>query len=198
MWWLLAACVSWLIFSTAVLSTFAPLQNPTGVEYVFVAPPAATLVPAWLLGIVVLVTAFVAVRAWARIQSPQQLAEAHSGRWLAPIAAVGVVALGILPAVPGVGEHGAVVGYFLYDLRWWWAMVLAALALWRADRLVGAPLGRTIRGIAGWSPAARLLLLDTLLFISVITWAVKTTPNGFDNTLTGDEPKYMRYCERCS
>src|SRR5712675_1686314 len=122
----------------------------------------------WLVG------AFVAVRARARAQSLQHLAEATSGRWLAPLAAIGVVALGILPAVPGVGERASVVGYFLYDLRWWWAIVLAALALARADRLVGAPLGGIARGIAGWSPAARLLLLDSTLFIAVVGWAVST------------------------
>ena len=193
--WLVAACGSCLLFSAAVFGTFLPLQTPEGVESLFVWPPAATLLAAWLASVVGLVTALFAVQALARARSPQHLAEARSGRWLAPIAAVGVVALGILPAVPGVGEHGAVAGYFLYDLRWWWAIVLAALALWRADRLVGAPFGRVVRGIASWSPAARLLLLDALLFVGAITWAVKTTPNGFDNGLTADEPKYVRYCE---
>jgi hypothetical protein len=195
MWWLLAACVSCLFFSAGVLGTFVPFQNPNGIEYVFVAPPAATVLPAWLLCTVVLVAAFFAVQVWTRARSPQHLADAQSGRWLAPIAAIGVIAFGILPAVPGVGEHGSVVGYILYDLRWWWAIVLTALALWRADRLVGAPFGRLARGFAGWSPAARLLALDTLLFVGVITWAVKTTPNAFDNRLVGDEPKYVRYCE---
>src|SRR5712671_6108588 len=165
MWWLLAACVSCLFFCTGVLGTFVPLQNPNGVEYVFAAPPAATAGAAWLLCLVVLAAGFVAVRARARAQSLQHLAEAPSGRWLAPLAAIGVVVLGILPAVPGIGERASVVGYFLYDLRWWWAIVLVALTLARADRLVGAPLGRGARGIAGWPPAARLLLLDSTLFI---------------------------------
>jgi hypothetical protein len=195
MWWLLGVCISCLFFCTGVLGTFVPLQNPNGVEYLFVAPTAATLWPAWLLCVVVLVTAFFAVRARARAGSPQQLAEANSGRWLAPLAAVGVVALGILPAVPGVGEHGSVVGYFLYDLRWWWVIVLAALALARADGLLGAPFRGVARWVAGWSSAARLLLLDTLLFVGVVTWAVKTTPHGLENFLAGDEPKYLRYCE---
>src|SRR5206468_9237657 len=82
MWWLLAACVSCLFFCAGVLGTFVPLQNPNGVEYVFVAPPAAAVWPAWLLCTVVLVTAFFAVRASARAQSLPHLAEASSGRWL--------------------------------------------------------------------------------------------------------------------
>jgi hypothetical protein len=195
MWWLLGVCVSCLFFCTGVLGTFVPLQNPNGVEYVFVAPRAATLWPAWLMCTAALVGAFFAVRARARTRSLQDLAEASSGRWLAPLAAIGVVALGIVPVVPGVGEHGSVVGYFLYDLRWWWAIVLTALALARADRLVGAPFGRAARGIAGWSSEARLLLLDILLFVGVVTWAVKTTPHGLETGLAGDEPKYVRYCE---
>jgi hypothetical protein len=178
-----------------VLSTFVPLQNPSGVEYVFAAPPAAALLIAWLLCMFILVAAYVAVRALALARSPQHLAEARAGRWLAPVAALGLVFFGILPAVPGVGDRGAVVGYLVYDLRWWWAIVLVVLAVACADRLVGAPFGRLARGISDWSPAARLLLLDTLLFVGVVTWAVKTTPNGFDHFLNGDEPKYVRYDE---
>jgi hypothetical protein len=195
MWWLLAACVSCLFFCAGVLGTFVPLQNPTGVEYVFAAPPAAAVLPAWLLCAVVLGAAFLAVRARARARSLQDFTEANAGRWLAPIAAIGVVALGILPAVPGVGEHGSVVGYFLYDLRWWWAVVLAALALARADRLIGAPFGGVARRIAGWAPASRLLLLDSMLFVTVVAWAASTSAIRFSTELTGDEPKYVRYCE---
>jgi hypothetical protein len=195
MWWLLAACVSCLFFSAAVLGTFVPLQNPGGVEFAFAAPPASTLSMAWLLCTGGLVTMFFAVRAFARARSLQHFDEADSGRWLAPFAALGMVLFGILPAVPGVGERGAVVGFFLYDLRWWWAILLAALALWRADRLVGAPFARMARGISSWSPAARLLLLDTLLFVGVVSWAVKTTPNWPADVPIGDEPKYVRYGE---
>ncbi len=195
MWWLLAGCVSCLFFSAAVLGTFVPLQNPRGVEYVFAAPPAATVLLGWLLSTFILVTGFFAVRVFARAQSAQHLARAHSGRWLAPVAGLGIVFLGILPAVPGVGDRGAVVSYFLYDLRWWWAILLPALALWRADGLVGAPVGGVARAISAWSPEVRLLLLDSLLFVGVAAWAIGTTPNGFDSNLVGDEPKYVRYCE---
>ena len=195
MWWLLAVCVSCLFFCMGVLGTFVPLQNPDGVEYVFAAPPALPVAPAWILCIVVLVAACVAVRARAQAQSLQHLAEANSGRWFAPLAAIGVVALGILPAVPGVGERASVVGYFLYDLRWWWAIGLVAWGLARADRLVGSPFGWIGNEIRNWTPTARLLLLDSVLFAGVIAWAVTTTTNKFDNSLVGDEPKYVRYCE---
>src|ERR1700730_11832246 len=100
MWWLLAVCVSCLFFCSGVLGTFVPLQNPNGVEYVFAAPPAATVGAAWLLCIVVLVAAFIAVRARAQAQSLQHLAEANSGRWLAALAALAVGAPCHLPPLP--------------------------------------------------------------------------------------------------
>src|SRR6185312_3937998 len=112
---------------------------------------------------------------------------AEAGSWLAPLTALGVVVLGILPALPGIGEHGAVVAYFLYDLRWWWALLLLAAAVARADRLIGAPLGSLARAIARSSPALRLLLLDAALFIAVVSWAVTTTAIRFDHGLSGDE-----------
>ena len=80
MWWLLAACGSSLLFNAIVFSTFVPLQNPDGVEYLFVAPPAATLLTPWLISIFGLVAAFFAVRALARAESAEHLTEANSGR----------------------------------------------------------------------------------------------------------------------
>jgi hypothetical protein len=195
MWWLLAACGSCLLFSTAVFGTFVPLQNADGVEYLFAWPPAATILAAWLTAVVGLGAGFGAVRALASSTSSAHLDEARSGRWFRPIAALGVVALGIVPAVTGVGERGAVAGYILYDLRWWWAIGLTGWAIARADRLVDRRLGRIGDGIRNWSSAARLLLLDAVLFVGVITWAVATTAIRFDNRLSGDEPKYVRYCE---
>jgi hypothetical protein len=104
--------------------------------------------------------------------------------------------LGVAAVIPGVGEHGAVLGYFFYDLRWWWAAILVGLTLLRADRCAGGPIRRQLEAIGRWSVAARLLLLDTVLFVGVVAWAVATTPVGdFTATLLGDEPKYVRYCE---
>jgi hypothetical protein len=193
--WLLAALGSSLLFNLAVFGTFLPLQNPDGLEYIFVWPSSATFLTAELVSGVSLVAVFFAVRALARSRPNADVAEAASGRWLAPIAALGIVALGILPAVPGIGERGAVIGYFLYDLRWWWAIALGAWTIARADRLLGNRLGRIGSAIASWSSAARLLLLDSVLFVGVIAWAISTTAIRFDNSLAGDETKYLRYCE---
>jgi hypothetical protein len=193
--WVLIVAGSCLPFLTVVLGTFVPLDQGDHVEYLFAAPPAATLMSAWAACVVALLALFVVVRRLARGQSDEIAREARAGRWLAPLAAIGAIALGVLPAVPGVGDRASVAGFFLYDLRWWWVAILALLVLWRVDALVGRPSSRLARRLAGWSPAARLLWLDAALFVGVVLGAHSTTAIRFDNALHGDEPKYVRYCE---
>jgi len=104
--------------------------------------------------------------------------------------------LGILPAVPGVGEYGAPAGYVFYDLRWWWLAALSGWTLVRADAAAGGAVLRMLRRPAVWRRPARTLLLEGLLVTTVVAWAIATTPHlRFIGVLHGDEPKYLRYCE---
>ena len=65
--------------------------------------------------------------------------------------------------------------------------------------MLGHPLARRLGRIAEWSPAARLLFADVLLFSVVVVWAVVTQPTQrFNGAPMGDEPKYLRYCETVS
>jgi hypothetical protein len=193
--WLLAACGSALFFLAASLGTFVPLRHVGGVEYLFAAPRPVALFLAWLCAATGLAALYLAAIAAARSIAPDQLIEARSGRWLAPFAASGIVTLGIAPALPGVGERGAVIAYLLYDLRWWWMAVLAIMAGARLEPLLGRPAALAARRFSRLTPAARLLILDTALFVGVIAWAYATTAIRFDSTLHGDEPKYVRYLE---
>jgi hypothetical protein len=193
--WLLIASGSSLVFLAVVLGTFVPLDHGDHVEYLFAAPSAATLLSVWAAYVGALLALFVIVCRLARSQPDEIARQARAGRWLAPLAAIGILALGVLPAVPGVGDRASVAGFFLYDLRWWWVAILALLVLRRVDRLVGRPSSRFSQHLAGWSPAARLLWLDAALFVGVVFWAHSTTAIRFDNSLHGDEPKYLRYCE---
>jgi hypothetical protein len=194
--WLLAAVVSSALFAVAVLGTFRPLRGADGLQYVFVWSGAPAVLTACLLAAGALGVLYVVVVVVARRRAPEHAAAARSGRWLAPSAALGVVALGVLPAVPGVGERGAVAGYFFYDLRWWWAALLAAWVAVRIDRVLGEPVRLRIRRVESWAPALRLLLLDTAVFVAVVAFAAATTPRlRFSAGLHGDEPKYIRYCE---
>jgi hypothetical protein len=192
--WLAAACGSCFLFVLVATATFVPLQSRAGVEYLFVWPASSTLLPIWIAGAAALVSSYFAIRVLSRRHG--DAGDAKSGRWLMPMTAMSVVALGVLPAAPGVGERGAVLGYFFYDLRWWWLGVCVALSVWRADVMLGAPIARACRIVSRWPREARLLFFDAALFASVIAWAIVTSPiTRFDSGLVGDEPKYIRYCE---
>ena len=139
---------------------------------------------------------YVAVVRGVRRRDPEHVREAQEGRWLAPLTALGAVVIGILPAAPGMGEYVAFTGYFFYDLRWWWLGVLALLVLIRIERLVGRPIEGRFAWFGRWSPQARLLLLDAVLFVAVTGGVGATTRYlRFDPGLIGDEPNTCGYCE---
>ena len=194
--WLFAALASSALFVVAVTATFVPFRHPDGVEYVFVWPIETTLL-LWVAATVVALSALTAtVRIAARRRSPDALRAARSGEWLAPMAGLAVVCLGVAPAIPGLGERGAVAGYLFYDLRWWWFAALVSLTAWRVDRVLGSRVAHACAAIGRWSPTARLLLLDGVLLFGVMGWAWSTSPNlRFDQTISGDEPRYVRYLE---
>ena len=87
---------------------------------------------------------FAAVVYLARRAGASQAARARGGRWLAPMTLLGLVALGLAPAVPGSGEGASPLGYFFYDLRWWWLGGALVLVLNEVDSLIGAPLERLL------------------------------------------------------
>jgi hypothetical protein len=194
--WLFLCLVSCVFFSAATFGTFLPLSDAAGVQYVYVWPGAST----WILGSAAMGLALAALYAavlWsARRRAPSCVDEARSGRWMSSLSALGVIALGVLPAAPGMGESTAFVAYFLFDLRWWW---LGAAVIWmlvRIDGIVGQPIGRQLGAIARWSSQARLLLLDSVLIVVVMACALAFTRHlRFDPGLNGDEPKYIRYGE---
>jgi hypothetical protein len=194
--WLFAAGVACVCFAAATLGTFVPLRDASGIEFLFAWSGGVSLALASAGIIAGLATLFaLAIRLAARVDI-QHRDEARTGRWLAPLTGLGAVALGILPAVPGIGQYATPFGYFFYDLRWWWLLVLGGWTLVRLDAVIGAPVRRRLVRVASWAPASRLLLLDALVASVVVTWAIATTPNlRFIGDLHGDEPKYIRYCE---
>ena len=194
--WLFGAVVSGIVFATIASSTFVPLQDSTGIDYLFAWSAAPQLIVAAAIAAGVIAGLFLSVVALGRRKSTTASKLALDGSWLAPLTATGLIILGISPAVPGIGEHAAPLGYFFYDLRWWWAAVLSGWTVLNARAIVGLPLERSFMVIRAWSPAVRLLALDTVVFVGVMAWATATTPNlRFIGALHGDEPKYIRYCE---
>jgi hypothetical protein len=184
--WLTGSVASFTLFVLAATATFVPLAGAAGVQYLFVWPGAMR----WLA-----VTAAVAA-GLVIVHVLLGRGGARSGRWTMPLAWLGVALLGVIPAAPGVGEPAASFGYFLYDLRWWWAGAAATLAAWHLDRQRGGPVTRRLRAIATWSPHARVLLFDAIVFTVVVAAAAASTRYlRFDTGFHGDEPKYVRYCE---
>ncbi len=197
MLWAGAASLSILCFCAAAFGTFLPLRDEGGIQYLYVWPGLLPLLAAAAGAVALVAAVYLGVAQVARRRGAEANGAARSGRWLQPLAALGIVAFGILPAIPGVGEHGAPAAYFLYDLRWWWAAVLISWTAVRADRLLGNPGCSALVALAAhvrerW----RLPVLTGMLFLTVVAWAVVTTPHlRFSADLHGDEPKYVRYCE---
>src|SRR5262245_48580196 len=126
--WLIASCTSTWVFAVAASGTFLPLSRADGIEYFFVWPRAGVVVTALPAVALLLALGYCCRRRAAPPPGGSgALDDARTGRWMAPCSLAGAVALGLLPAAPGIGERGAVVGYLLYDLRWWW---LAAIVAW--------------------------------------------------------------------
>lgn len=118
----------------------------------------------------------------------------RDGRWLAPLIALPVVAIGLAPAV--FGARSAPLAYLFFDMRWWWAIACVAIALVRLDGLMGDPIRTMVQNAARRRSRARLWLTDLSLALVVVIWAVATTPNiRFVGGVHGDEPRYLRYAE---
>jgi hypothetical protein len=193
---LMFACASAALFWATVSGTFVPLRSAVGVQYLFVwAGWPAILAGAGALS-AILGLLYAGARVAARRGAPAARHAAIAGTWLTPLLGLGAIAGGLLPAVPHLGERAAPVAYLLYDLRWWWVGLAVSVALGRLDRTIGSPVGRRLGTITSGSPAARLLLLDAGLVVTVVTWVACATPGlRFSGNLDGDEPKYLRYCE---
>jgi hypothetical protein len=194
--WLGASILSCTCFCAVALGTLLPLRDAAGIQYIFVWPGASTLLAAFAVTALTLICIYRTVAKRAQRLVPEHAASARSGEWLAPLTLLTLCPFGVLAAAPGVGVVASVLGYFLYDLRWWW---LATILLWigiRADPLSGTPIGRRLRRVESLTPPARLLFFDTVLLVGVMTCALASTRYlRFDPGLHGDEPKYIRYGE---
>ncbi|MFL6278696.1 MAG: hypothetical protein ACJ731_01160, partial [Vicinamibacterales bacterium] len=194
--WLFGAVLSCIVFAAVASSTFVPLRDSGSIDYLFAWPGAYSLAIAASLAVALAAALFIIIVTLAGRRSDEARRLVHEGRWLAPLVLLAFSALGILPAVPGIGEHASPLAYFFHDLRWWWLAVVAGWTLFNADRILGSPTRRRLALTATWSTAARLLIMDAVVFSGVMGWAIATTPNlRFTGVLHGDEPKYIRYCE---
>jgi hypothetical protein len=195
------------VFTIVAGATLVPIDLGGGLEYFFIPPQwpalpiAVAAAGASLAAIVAIVDRLVHLRARDR------LVDARTLRWLTPASMAGLVALGVAPAVRGVGERGAVLAYVFYDLRWWWAALAAGAVCWRMWRILRwraepSAFAETtadspkLEARRRSGSANRDVLAILALFSLVVGWTIVTTPNlRWSGMLHGDEPKYLRYSD---
>jgi hypothetical protein len=98
--WLAAASVCSILFCAATLGTFVPLRDDIGIQYLYAWPGAQTLIAGALAAGVALLALFVAIVYVARRHGAEDRARAALvGRWLMPVALVGLVVVGLAPAL---------------------------------------------------------------------------------------------------
>ena len=152
--WFFAAALSCVVFAAVASSTFVPLYDAAGIDYLFALPGMWRLAAAATLAVALVTALFAAVISLPRHSVAATTDDARNGRWLAPLVGLGSIMLGILPAVPGIGEHASPLGYLFHDLRWWWLGLLGGWTLLNADTVLGSPMQRRIVSIASWPRAA--------------------------------------------
>ena len=198
----IGAWASVTVFVIVAGATFVPTDLGSGLEYLFIPAPWQTLAMAFAAVIAGLATIVGIVYLLVRLRVPDRLAEARTLSWLTPASLVGLVALGIAPAIRGVGDRGAVLAYLFYDLRWWWTVFAAAAVCWRVRSLLACkaePDGSALPASAWRAEPSGSAKAGAALFALVIIWTIVTTPGlRWTGALHGDEPKYLRYSDALS
>src|SRR4051812_15647362 len=118
--WLAAAWLSGLVFLTVALGDLIPERGLDQVHYTFIPCGPVLFLTTGLVALCLLVIAFRLVGRAGHARSAACGEAASRGLWLQPLAATGVVMAGLTPAAPAIGERASVLGYFFYDLRFWW------------------------------------------------------------------------------
>jgi hypothetical protein len=194
--WLLAVLVGLWLFGVIVTASFIPMAHPDGLEYLFVWPTGRALwVPFLATALALLLSYVLVARAATRMN--------HEDR-----ARVRSPAAGSLPlrcwdwrlsgfCLPCPASASAAPSSRIFSTTFaggGWPRSL--LDDRQSGSRAGGPLARRLSSITTWPRAGRRLLLDATLFAGVLVWTLATAPVArFDSALSGDEPKYIRFCE---
>src|SRR5262245_29161522 len=173
-----------------------PVRLPASVEYVWISATAATFVTILVLTSGLLAIAHLLVRRAAADRGiPSPLLSWGDVAYVRPLWCFAATTLSLLNLVRPRIAALSVVSYVIVDLRWWWT---ALVLLWIVRNL-------DVRLHARWrarlsmldlSSGARRWLPEAALAAIPIAWAVFGTPIlRSDGATSGDEPKYVRYCE---
>ena len=203
---LAAAVVSVTVHVWLSSSVLTPIAG-SSIEFLFISATVRSAVAIALVTAILVVAAHLAIRRLAArrfVQPP--LFSWKDTAYMAPLCWFAVSALPLLNLIPSVGRWFTVASYAIVDLRWWWIGFVLTWTAWRLDaRLNGAirnairdlrPSGRPLTPSGGTEVARRRWLSEALLAALAVAWSVFGTPIERSNGgATGDEPKYLRYCE---
>jgi len=204
---LAAAVVSVTIHVWLAKGVLTPIAG-TSIEYLFISATARSAVAIALVTATLVLAAHLAIRRLAarRFVQPPLFSRADTA-YLAPLCWFAVSALPLLNLIPSVSGWFTVLSYAIVDLRWWWIGLVMAWTGWRLDaRFNGVrairPSGQPPTASGGTEVAdtgvvrRRRWLSEALLAALAVAWSVAGTPIERSNGgATGDEPKYLRYCE---
>ena len=203
---LAAAVVSVTIHVWLARGVLVPLTGH-GIEYLFISTTVRSAVAIVLATAGLLTTAHLVVRRFAARQVVQPpLFSWTDTAYMAPLCWFAVSALPLLNLIPSVGRYFSVASYAIVDLRWWWIGLVVGWTAWRLGarlKRIGdlRPFGQP-PSLAGGTEVAvtyfvrRRWFAEALLAALAVSWSVAGTPLlRSSGGATGDEPKYLRYCE---
>ena len=176
-------------------STLLPFATRENTDYLFVSAGLEAWLLSALFGWGVVLAAHLHLRRVSTKIAEPPLFSSKDVAYLFPLTLFGVNALALLTLVPSLDRLLPVWLYAVVDLRLVWVTLLLAWVLLRADRRFSATpfswcAGAAVRSrIRAWVPPATLVLI-------AVPWVVLSTPHiRFSSATTGDEPRYIRYCE---
>ena len=217
---LAAAVASVTIHVWLASGVLTPLAD-SSIEYLFISATARSAVAFALVTATLLLAAHLTIRRLAarRIVQPPLFSWTDTA-YMAPLCWFAISVLALLNLIPSVSRRFTVVSYAIVDLRWWWIGFVLTWTAWRlAARLNGVrdlrPSGQSPTSNAELAELAETLLSkrelsvlsvlrvqpsrrwsEALLAALAVAWSVAGTPIERTNGgATGDEPKYLRYCE---
>ncbi len=162
------------------------------VEYIFVSASFATFARLALLSLAAVALLHALVRVVFRTGRPP-LFSGEDVAYATPLLLCGGALLALVTLAPHMENAASVLLFVVQDLRWWWTALILFWVLARLDRRSGGALRSVLRKTAAraprWTPEIALAI------VAAVTVFESTPALRYWSPKSGDEPKYVRYCE---
>ena len=177
-------------------SSFVPILGEGVVEYVFLSARASEWILASLVGLLALIGAHVACSR-LMVGAPRTGFRLSEVAYFAPLSLFAFNFIALANLVPATRGWFHAWSYLAVDLRPWLAALIVGLFCVELDRRADRRLGLLVVRVGGrWLEKAGDLPLEiALVAVAAIFVWVSSPLIRSDFNPTGDEPKYLRYCE---